>query len=64
MAARGHRALARALLHDEQLLILDEPTHGLDPVWTQRFRGIVEGLRSPDQTIGLWILSTRSLGAR
>jgi ABC-type multidrug transport system ATPase subunit len=32
-------------------MILDEPTHGLDPVWTQRFRGIVEGLRRPGRTI-------------
>lgn len=43
--------LAQALLRDEQVLILDEPTHGLDPVWTQRFRGIVEGLRRPGRTI-------------
>ena len=32
-------------------MILDEPTHGLDPVWTQRFRGIVEGLRRPGRTV-------------
>jgi ABC-type multidrug transport system ATPase subunit len=32
-------------------MILDEPTHGLDPVWTQRFRGIVESLRRPGRTI-------------
>jgi len=43
--------LAQALLRDEQLLVLDEPTHGLDPVWTQRFRDIVEELRRPDRTI-------------
>jgi ABC-2 type transport system ATP-binding protein len=43
--------LAQALLRDDQILVLDEPTHGLDPVWTQRFRGIVEGLRRPDRTI-------------
>jgi ABC-2 type transport system ATP-binding protein len=43
--------LAQALLRDEQILVLDEPTHGLDPVWTQRFRGIVEELRRPDRTI-------------
>ena len=43
--------LAQALLRDDQLLVLDEPTHGLDPVWSQRFRGIVEELRRPDRTI-------------
>jgi len=43
--------LAQTLLRDEQIMILDEPTHGLDPVWTQRFRGIVEGLRRPGRTV-------------
>ena len=43
--------LAQALLRDEELLILDEPTHGLDPVWTQRFRDIVNGLRAPHRTM-------------
>lgn len=43
--------LAQALLHNEELVILDEPTHGLDPVWTQRFRDIVGELRSPDRAI-------------
>jgi ABC-type multidrug transport system ATPase subunit len=43
--------LAQALLNDEQLLILDEPTHGLDPVWTQRFREIVGELRRPDRAV-------------
>ena len=43
--------LAQALLREEQILVLDEPTHGLDPVWTQRFRDIVEELRRPDRTI-------------
>jgi len=43
--------LAQSLLRDEPVMILDEPTHGLDPVWTQRFRGIVESLRRPGRTI-------------
>lgn len=43
--------LAQALLRDEQVLILDEPTHGLDPVWTQRFRDIVDSLRRPGRVI-------------
>jgi ABC-type multidrug transport system ATPase subunit len=43
--------LAQALLRDEHVLILDEPTHGLDPVWTQRFRDLVQRLRSPERTM-------------
>ncbi len=43
--------LAQALLRDDQVLVLDEPTHGLDPVWTQRFRDIVAELRRPDRII-------------
>lgn len=43
--------LAQALIGDHDLVILDEPTYGLDPVWTQRFRGIVQELRRPTRTI-------------
>lgn len=43
--------LAQALLGDERVIVLDEPTHGLDPVWTQRFRDVVDELRRPDRTI-------------
>ena len=43
--------LAQALLRDEALLVLDEPTHGLDPVWTVRFRDLVGTLRAPDRAI-------------
>jgi ABC-2 type transport system ATP-binding protein len=43
--------LAQALLCDERVIILDEPTHGLDPMWTQRFRDLVSSLRRPDRTI-------------
>lgn len=43
--------LAQALLRDERVVILDEPTHGLDPVWTQRFRDIAAELRRPDRVI-------------
>jgi ABC-2 type transport system ATP-binding protein len=43
--------LAQALLHNEEVIILDEPTHGLDPLWTQRFRDIVRSLRQADRLI-------------
>jgi ABC-type multidrug transport system ATPase subunit len=43
--------LAQALLCDERVLILDEPTHGLDPMWTQRFRELVGDLRRSDRAI-------------
>ncbi len=43
--------LAQAMLTDARVVVLDEPTHGLDPVWTQRFRDIVVALRRPDRTI-------------
>jgi ABC-2 type transport system ATP-binding protein len=43
--------LAQALLYEERVLVLDEPTHGLDPVWTQRFRDIVLELRRSDRVI-------------
>jgi ABC-type multidrug transport system ATPase subunit len=45
--------LAQALLADDSILIFDEPTHGLDPMWTQRFRELVESLRRPDRVIFL-----------
>lgn len=43
--------LAQALLHTGDLFVLDEPTHGLDPVWTARFREIVTRLRAPHRAI-------------
>jgi ABC-type multidrug transport system ATPase subunit len=43
--------LAQALLRDHDVVVFDEPTHGLDPVWTQRFRSVVSGLRKPDRAI-------------
>jgi ABC-type multidrug transport system ATPase subunit len=41
--------LAQALLGDFDIVVLDEPTHGLDPLWTQRFRDVVAELRRPDR---------------
>jgi ABC-2 type transport system ATP-binding protein len=43
--------IAQALLRDERILVLDEPTHGLDPVWSLRFRDIVSEIRSRDRVV-------------
>jgi ABC-type multidrug transport system ATPase subunit len=43
--------LAQALLGRFDVVVLDEPTHGLDPLWTQRFRDVVAELRSPDRLV-------------
>lgn len=43
--------LGQALLGDFDLVVLDEPTHGLDPVWTARFRDVVARLRAPGRVI-------------
>mgnify|MGYP001810206841 CR=1 FL=1 len=43
--------LAQALLRPHRLVVLDEPTHGLDPVWTQRFRELVQQLREPSRAV-------------
>lgn len=43
--------LAQALLRPHRVVVLDEPTHGLDPVWTQRFRDLVLAMRAPDRAI-------------
>lgn len=43
--------LAQALIGDYDVVVLDEPTHGLDPLWTQRFRDVVAALRRPDRII-------------
>ncbi len=43
--------LAQALLADRRVVVFDEPTHGLDPLWTARFRDLVAGLRRPDRAL-------------
>lgn len=43
--------LAQAIVRDQALVIFDEPTNGLDPVWVHRFRALVREMRAPDRTI-------------
>jgi len=52
--SKGNRqrlGIAVALLSDANVMVFDEPTHGLDPVWTERFRDLVGDLRRPDRCI-------------
>jgi ABC-2 type transport system ATP-binding protein len=43
--------LAQALLAPRDLVVLDEPTEGLDPIWRIRLRDIVAGLRAEGRTV-------------
>jgi ABC-2 type transport system ATP-binding protein len=43
--------LAQALLHDPELLILDEPTDGVDPVGRAEIRELLQRLKSRGKTI-------------
>jgi ABC-type multidrug transport system ATPase subunit len=43
--------LAQALLAERELVVLDEPTEGLDPLWRVRFRAIVAELRDAGRTV-------------
>lgn len=50
--------LAQTLLATPELLVLDEPTNGLDPYWVKRFNDIMLSCRNAGQTI---IFSTHDL---
>jgi len=45
--------LARALLHDPELLFLDEPTTGQDPTRARRTRDLIRQLKSEGKTVFL-----------
>jgi gliding motility-associated transport system ATP-binding protein len=59
--SKGYRqrvGLAQALLHDPDVLIMDEPTAGLDPNQIRDFRRLIQELRAKRKTI---LISTHIL---
>lgn len=51
-------AIARALAHEPDILLLDEPTAGLDPQSARDIRSLIEELKDDNRTI---LLSTHNL---
>ena len=59
--SKGYRqrvGLAQALIHDPPVLVLDEPTIGLDPRQIHEIRGLIKTMATSDRTV---VLSTHIL---
>ncbi|MDK2125242.1 ABC transporter ATP-binding protein [Parachitinimonas caeni] len=48
---RMKTAVARALVHDPQTILLDEPTNGLDILATRAMRGLIQDLRQSGKCV-------------
>ncbi|CAN5826552.1 ABC transporter ATP-binding protein [soil metagenome] len=59
MGMRQRLGIAAALLGDPELLILDEPTNGLDPAGIRQVRALIAGLAHRDRTL---LVSSHQLG--
>ena len=55
--------LAQALLHDPELLILDEPTSNMDPVGRREFRELVLDMKTKGKTVFISSHILSELGA-
>lgn len=51
--------LAQALLSERELVVLDEPTEGLDPLWRLRLRETISELRAKRRTL---LIASHDLG--
>ena len=49
MGYRQRVGLAQAIVHEPAVLILDEPTRGLDPLQVREIRGLIAELVAPEQ---------------
>ena len=54
-------AIAQAILCERQVMILDEPSDSLDPLWTSELREIVQSWRNAGDTPGTVILASHDL---
>jgi ABC-2 type transport system ATP-binding protein len=60
LGMRKRLALAAALIHDPQVLVLDEPTNGLDPQGARQMRELMSALATAGKTV---FVSTHLLDA-